>query len=241
MRNKLSIMGFSMSKDPFFYPRRFTRTLSTFVNQRVAHAPMSASSPAPSMHAGAGGYQPQPFCHHAYLNLKLIERIDLEFDKHRTSDAYKLHRVVLNKIDDITTATTSAIASASSKSGLGHAHTRSFSLSHHGKERDAEVLIEGTTDLGAFVSKINSATSLGTRALKDAGAQSLKYLWTGKVDQLERKRLEGVLSDAEEEREREKEREKERSDFSDEDGDAQFRPVLPWSNKMQKKIEDWTG
>ena len=48
------------------------------------------------------------------------------------------------------------------------------------------------------------------------------------------------LSDGELER-NEKEREKERSDFSDEDGEAQFRPVLPWSNKMQKKIEDWTG
>lgn len=239
-RNKLNAMSFAVPKDPFFYPRRFTRTLALFVNQRLAHHPISANShsPASTTSVGAGVGAPV-FCHHAYLNITLVERIDLAFEKHRAADAYKLHRVVLNKLDDLTTATTTALASASSKSGLGHAHahahTRSLSLTT--KERDAEALMEGTADLAAFVGKLTGGAAASARAGRDAGAPSVKYLWTGRLEQLERKRVEGVLSDAEEERERERERE--RSDFSDEDGENPFR--MPWSNKVQKKLEGWAG
>lgn len=239
-RNKLNAMSFAVPKDPFFYPRRFTRTLALFVNQRLAHHPISANShsPASTTSVGAGAGAPV-FCHHAYLNFTLVERIDLAFEKHRAADAYKLHRVVLNKLDDLTAATTTALASASSKSGLGHghahAHTRSLSLTT--KERDAEALMEGTADLVAFVGKLTGGAAASARAGRDAGAPSVKYLWTGRLEQLERKRVEGVLSDAEEERERERERE--RSDFSDEDGENPFR--MPWSNKVQKKLEGWAG
>lgn len=234
-RNKLNAMSFAVPKDPFFYPRRFTRTLALFVNQRLAHHPISANShsPASTTSVGAGVGAPV-FCHHAYLNITLVERIDLAFEKHRAADAYKLHRVVLNKLDDLTAATTTAIASASSKSGLshahGHGHTRALSLT--GRERDAEALMEGTTDLAAFV-----GTLTGASGRAGPGAPSVKCLWMGRLELLERKRVEGVLSDAEEERERERERE--RSDFSDEDGENPFR--MPWSNKVQKKLEGWAG
>lgn len=209
MRGKLSALGYqTVPKDPFFYPRRFTRTLAIFVNQRLAHTPSNGPSALPT------------FCNHAYLNLTLIKRIDLAFDKYKSSEAYKLHRVVLNKLDDLTSATTSAIASSK---GMTHGHTLSLSS----KDRDGEGLLESTSDLPSFVAKVSLLRG------KD-GATSIRYLWTSRLDQLERKRLESVWSDAEEERERERER-------SDSDEDGEFLGVLPWSNRVQKKLESWAG
>ncbi|KAI5124996.1 hypothetical protein M0805_007420 [Coniferiporia weirii] len=211
MRNKLSVIGLqAVPKDPFLHPRRFTRSLAQFVNQRINQNQATTPS-GPTI------------CHHAYLNLTLIKHIDLAYDKYRSSDAYKLHRVVLNKLDDFTSATTSAMTS--SKGGIRHG--RSLSLSLSSKERDAESLLDGTSDLATFVTK------MGLLRGKDCPS-SVRCLWTGRFDTLERKRQDCIWSDAEEE----KDRERERSD-SDEDGD--LLGVLPWSNKVQKKLENWAG
>ncbi|KAH8118294.1 hypothetical protein DFH11DRAFT_1723223 [Phellopilus nigrolimitatus] len=213
MRNKLSVIGYqAIPKDPFIYSRRFTRSLASFVNQRLIQTPAAAPSTGPTI------------CYHAYLNLTLIKRIDMAYEKYRSSDAYKLHRVVLNKLDDITSATTSAMSSSK-----GVPHGRSLSLSMSSKERDAEGMLEGTLDLPTFVGKVSHLRGKDT-------ASTVRYLWSGRLDQLERKRREAVWSDAEEEKE--KERERERSD-SDEEGE--FLSALPWSGKMSKKIENWAG
>lgn len=213
MRNKLSLIGYqAVPKDPFLHPRRFTRSLAAFVNQRLAQTPAASTSAAPAM------------CHHAYLNLALIKHIDVAYDKYRSSEAYKLHRVVLNKLDDLTTVTTSAMSSSK-----GASHGKSMSLSLSSKDRDAESMLESTADLATFVGKV------GFHRGKDCGA-SIRYLWTGRLELLERKRKESVWSDAEEEKERERERERSESD---EDGD--LLGVFPWSSKVTKKIENWAG
>ena len=213
MRNKLSIIGYqSVPKDPFLNPRQFTRCLAAFANQRLAQPPSSSAGP--------------PSFQHAYLNLTLINHIDAAYEKYRSSEAYKLHRVVLNKLDDLTTATTSAMSSSK-----GASHGKSMSLSLSSKDRDAENLLEPTSDLAAFVGK------LGFFRSKDY-CICARYLWTGKFEQLDRRRKESVLSDAEEDKDKDKDRDRERSE-SDDDGDA--LGVFPWSNRVTKKIENWTG
>ncbi|THH10221.1 hypothetical protein EW145_g1459 [Phellinidium pouzarii] len=205
-RNKLSVIGFqAIPKDPFLHPRRFIRALAHFVNQRLNQ--ISAATPT-------GGPM---ICHHAYLNLMLIKHIDIGYKKYRSSDAYKLHRVVLNKLDDITTATTSAMASSK-----GMRHAKSLSMSLTSKERDAESLLDSTSDLATFVGKV--AWLRG----KDCPS-SVRYLWTGRLDQLERKRQECIWSDAEEEKEKEKERDK-----SESDEDGSVRPREFGKNKPKK-------
>lgn len=214
MRNKLNVTGIqAVPKDPFLYPRRFIRTLAAFVNQRVQIA-SSSTSPSGST-----------ICHHAYLNLALIKRIDMAFEKYKSSEAYKLHRVVLNKLDDLTTATTSAISSSKGSKSVGHGQSLSLSLSS--KERDVEGLLEATADLAAFVGNVNLLRGKETAA-------SLRYLWSGRLDQLERKLFESILSDAEEEREKERER-------SDSEDDGELVSALPWSGRVQKKLESWAG
>lgn len=211
MRNKLSAIGYqNVPKDPFMHPRRFTRVLAAFVNQRLIPSPTSAST--------SGLTQ----CQHAYLNLALIKHIDAAYEKYRSSDAYKLHRAVLNTIDDLTSATTQAMSSSK-----GVRHGQSMSLSLSSKEREAESLLEGTPDLASFVNKV------GYLRGKDCGS-SVRYLWTGKLDQLDRKRKESIWSDIEEDREREKE-----MSASDEENDS--TSVFPWSNRVTKKLENWAG
>lgn len=214
MRNKLSAIGFqNVPKDPFMHPRRFTRVLATFVNQRLMTSPTSASSSAgPTL------------CQHAYLNLALIKHIDAAYEKYRSSDAYKLHRVVLNTLDDLTSATTQAMSSSK-----GVRHGQSMSLSLSSKEREADSLLESTPDLASFVNRV------GYLRGKDCGS-SVRYLWTGKLEQLDRKRKESIWSDVEEDKERERERE---MSGSDEDNDS--TSVFPWSNRVTKKLENWAG
>lgn len=211
MRNKLSSLLPSVPKDPFLQSRRFVRALAQFVNQRIN---VNSKSPNPA----------SAICHHAYFNLKLIKDVDRAFEKYRSSDAYRLHRVVFNKLDDFTSATTNAMTS--SAKGLRHGKSLSLTMS----SKDVEGLLECTTDLAVFVNKIISARA------KDC-AQSLRYLWSGRLEALERKRIETVWSDAEEEREKEREREKSESE---DDGDA-LGGVRPWSNRVQRKIENWAG
>ena len=106
-------------------------------------------------------------------------------------------------------------------------HGRSMSLTFSSKDREAENLVEATSNLATFVSRIDFLHK------KDCGA-SIRYLWTGKLEQLERKRQESVWSDLEEERERERDR-------SDSDDDGDVLGGFPWPNKVTKKIENWAG
>ncbi len=187
--------------------------------------------------------------HRAYLNLALILRIDAAFEKHRATEAYKVHRVLFAKLDDITTATSQALVTATSRSrqtptGAGPQTQLSPqqptpSNSTGGKERDGEKeLVDGTTDLAGFVSR-----SLGARGKDSFTVPCVRYLWSGRLDQLEIKRLEGLWADTEKEREeelreRERDRDREKSDSDDELG-AMAGPGAGWSNKVQRKIESW--
>lgn len=95
---------------------------------------------------------------------------------------------------------------------------------------EKEALLEPTSDLRTLVSKFDALRG------KEYGA-SIRYLWTGRFEVLDRKREDGFWEDVEEEREREKECEKEREgEKSDSDDDGS---VFPWSNKVTRKIENW--
>lgn len=271
VRNKLNAIGIShtVPKDPFLHPRRFTRALATFVNQRLLHlqspssghfvhthgishslSHFSAAPLLPSAQPSSSQTQsqsptnagPTPI-NHAFLNLALIGRIDAAFEKVRSSEAYKVHRALLSKLDDLTSATTSAIASSSATIGLGinvpGSGSSAPAVAGSGKEKDrTDVGLEGTADLGALVAKC-------TLLRGKEGAPSVRYLWTGKLDVLERKRTEALGEGgawvAQDEREvARKMKDGERSEEEEEE-EIEGLGVLPWSNRVQRKIESWAG
>ena len=225
VRNKLVAIGLSQGvpKDPFLHPRRFTRALGLFASQRLAQSSEPGSLVSLVNTTAAASGPPQPVLHHVYLNLPLIQHIDAAYEKYRSSESYKVHRVLLSKLDDLTNATTTAM---SSSAGL--------------KDRDWDPRsnLNGPTfssdgsspDLGTFVRKV-------TLLRGKEGANSLRYLWTGRIDQLDRKRQEGLWSDIEKEREEEKDV----NARSDSDDDGEGVAALPWSGRVQRKIETWTG
>lgn len=264
IRNKLMSLGIShVPKDPFVLPRQFTRALATFINQRLLNNGFAASavtsSPSPPTLVGNGGSNSTnglgltspagvTHVHHAYLNVALILRIDAAFEKHRATEAYKVHRVLFAKLDDITSATSHALATATARSrqtstsaGAQTSMSPQASVASPSgggsKERDGEKeLVDGTTDLASFVSR-----ALGARGKDSFSVPCVRYLWSGKLDQLEIKRLEGLWADTEKEREeelRERERDRDRFDSDDELG-AMAGPGAGWSNKVQRKIESW--
>ena len=91
-------------------------------------------------------------------------------------------------------------------------------------------VMEVTADLASFVLKV------GLLRGRD-GAPSLRYLWAGRLDQIERMRFEAASSDVEKERDEVRERSGERSDgrSSDDEGVG----ALPWSGRVHRKLEGW--
>ncbi|KAH9006999.1 hypothetical protein EDB86DRAFT_2869465 [Lactarius hatsudake] len=83
-RNKLYALGFGhlIPKDPFLDPERFLRAVSAFQDSRLYNSCTTT----------------QPF-----LTDDVLNAIDVAYSKSRTTEPYKVHRVLLNKLDDLTT------------------------------------------------------------------------------------------------------------------------------------------
>lgn len=70
-------------KDPFLYPQRFLGAVSAFLDSRL----FSSSSHTTQV----------------FLTDDVLNAIDTAYSKSRTTEPYKVHRVLLNKLDDLTT------------------------------------------------------------------------------------------------------------------------------------------
>ncbi|KAJ3527194.1 hypothetical protein NM688_g8160 [Phlebia brevispora] len=222
-----ALFSMFVPKDPFLDPLGFAKALATFVASKSPHAhahslslthysipPISSLSPYTSTAA--------PSTQIAYLSQTLIEAINAAYDKAKQSDSYKVHRVLINKLDDLATdLRTNPDPGNSAKSIFGWASN-----------------LGPTSDLTKFV-KVISENS------RD-GAPSLRYLWTGRPGEVVKKRKEkdAILSEGEE-REREKEQEKEdkERDRYDKDNpkssEDEAEGGIPWSGKVQRKLESW--
>lgn len=161
-----------------------------------------------------------------FLTHSLIEFINAAYDKAKQNESYKVHRVLISKLDDLATDLRTNPDPGGGKGLFGWASN-----------------LNPTTDLGKFVKTV-------TEHSRD-GSPSLKYFWTGRPGEVARRRKEKevVLSEGED-KEREKEIEKEERDrlekerdrdkdikSSEDEGD--FIGGLPWSGRMQRKIESW--
>ncbi|KAI0677515.1 hypothetical protein C8Q78DRAFT_961830 [Trametes maxima] len=238
-RSKLHALGLVVPKDPFLDPVGFVRALATFHPSKPhahPHSPHShghhhshAVSPTSPASTATTIVAPSPPSGIVSLTQGLIETIEMQHEKVRQSESYKVHRVLKNKLDDLATD----LRTHASDNGGGAASTLSV-----------------TSDLSAFVRCVVST--------KDA-PQSLRYMWTGRPGYAEKKRREkeAVWSDGEREREdRDKDRDGDRDgvgkdgrerDERDRDRDREPRSgdegdfVKPWSGRMQRKIESWAA
>lgn len=161
-----------------------------------------------------------------FLTTFLVESINAAYDKAKQTESYKVHRVLISKLDDLATDLRTNPDPGGSKGLFGWANS-----------------LNPTTDLGKLVKII-------TEHSRD-GSPSLKYFWTGRPGEVARRRKEkeAILSEGEE-KEREKDIEKQEMDkferekhkdkdvkSSEDEGD--FMGGLPWSGRMQRKIESW--
>lgn len=149
-----------------------------------------------------------------YLTPSLLQLLDAAFDKSKQNDAYKVHKMLRNKIDDITTDLRTAAldrpSDFSSNPAVDELHT-GF----------------GTSNLQVFSRLIVSSGK--------EGAPSLSWLWAGKVGQLDKRKREiQVISDGEVD-------EKDKPVMGEvKTTDDEVVP-FPWSGRMQKKVESWVG
>ena len=150
-RNKLSAIGLTQApKDPFRDPAGFMHTIMALPAQKLA-PPGAAASPG-------------------YLTLETIRSINAAYD--RAKAEYRVPRMILNKLDDITTDL-----------NLRRSVDASF----------ATAQVYGTADLAGFVHAIVGAGGKDT-------VQSLKALWTGKPRRKKARKDGAALDDDERER-----------------------------------------
>lgn len=128
-----------------------------------------------------------------------------------------MHKVLLNKLDDLTTDLRAA----------GAERDGDFGDNASGMGAD---LASGTARLDVF---IKSAL-----ANRKEGAPSVRWLWTARAEQAERKRRERVLSDVEKEAD---DRAAAVADAKSTDDEGDDGNTKPWSNRVQKKIGAWAG
>ena len=154
-----------------------------------------------------------------FLTRAIIENINTAYDKTRQNEGYKVHRVLINKLDDLATdLRTNPDPAGSNKSVFGWANA-----------------LKATTDLEKFVSVMRQSSK--------AGCGSVRYLWAGRPGEVQRKRKEkeAIWSEGEE-KEREKELEKEAREREKDlksSEDEQDGTGMPWSNRVQQKLENW--
>lgn len=203
-----------------------------------------------------------------FLTQALINAVQSAYDKSKQSDSYKVHKVLINKLDDL--ATDLRTSTSTSPEGKGRSRGRSG-----GWWQGSNTVFtnnQPVVDLGMFVKCIvgsgqagaSNAGGVGGGWHSRDGASSLRYLWTGRPEEVGRKRREkevvdegeyaytndGVGTDGKEERgdgEKDGKDGKEgRMSFdrevksSEDEGDLGF-VNRPWSGRMQRKIEVWTA
>ncbi|TFY54139.1 hypothetical protein EVJ58_g9036 [Rhodofomes roseus] len=205
-----------------------------------APPPLPAQQRPHKAHHGSGAPStaPSPIPPVAYLSQALVEAVQAAYDKKmRPTESYKVHRVLISKLDDLV----DDLRSAGDVEGASG--------------------VSPTADLAALVRLVVASSA------KDAPS-SLRYLWTGRPDDVGKKRREkeAVWSDGEREREeremerdskdfrerekekdrdrdkslREKDREKEereRDVRSSGDESESYKPV----RRVQRKIESWAA
>lgn len=149
MRNKLYDIGFGqiIPRDPFFEPAAFVHALNAFHNSR--HPTTTSTSTQ------------------EFATMTLIGALNTAHDRFKQTESFKVHRVLKNKLDDLTT---DLRATPNDHTGSSHS-------------------IGATPDLNVFVKAVLSDT-------KD-GAVSLRYLWSGRPLDIHKRRNEKVQSDGE--------------------------------------------
>jgi hypothetical protein len=164
---------------------------------------------------GFASFQQMPKTDFTPLNLSLIRQINSAYDKTRQLDSYKVHKVLLNKLDDLATDLRST--------ATGNDRDTSSKITNH------SAIVEPVMDLDVFVQAIMGGS-------KD-GASSLRYLWSGRPGyaSVRKKRKEKVISDGERD-----DADAERDPHAEQD-DNEFSVGQPWSNRVQRKIEAWAG
>ncbi|KAI0921120.1 hypothetical protein AcV7_003406 [Taiwanofungus camphoratus] len=247
VRNKLQVLGIVVPKDPFLDPQAFTRALTTFQTSKphgqthshahhLVHPLSSQNSPPtnPSTSPLSGGAPSLPAAH---LNEQLIKSIRSAYDKKmRQNESYKVHRVLINKLDDLAADLRTSADSEDMDTGAASG-------------------LNPTADLTAFIKVVVGSS-------KDA-PPSLRYFWTGRPEEVRKKRQEkeAVWSDGEREREGRQREEGEKEgggkDGRDKDGREREKyqrgrdrekdlkssddegDTKPWSGKVQRKLESW--
>ncbi|EIN10634.1 hypothetical protein PUNSTDRAFT_84841 [Punctularia strigosozonata HHB-11173 SS5] len=164
---------------------------------------------------GFASFQQTPKGEFTPLTRSLVRAINSAYDKTRQLDSYKVHKVLLNKLDDLATDLRTTASGAD--------RDTSSKITNH------SAIVEPTLELDVFVQTILGGS-------KD-GASSLRYLWTGRPGyaSVRKKRKEKVVSDGEKD-----DADAER-DPNAEDDDNEFAAGRPWSNRVQRKIEAWAG
>lgn len=153
-----------------------------------------------------------------------MHAIQIAYDKLKQSESYKVHRVLINKLDDLATDLRTGTTPTNNAEST---------------PRSGAAFNTPTTDLGAFV----KAAVLGGSA-KD-GAPSLRYLWTGRPQEVGRKRREKDFLSEPEDGERDGGKEgKEKGtvvekDVKSSEDEGEFVSGRPWSGRVQRKIESW--
>ncbi|TFK55736.1 hypothetical protein OE88DRAFT_1652183 [Heliocybe sulcata] len=228
VRNKLRAIGSNhiLPKDPFLDPYGFIAALAQFQFSGRGHHSSSASltsTPNLTVSTSPNGNGSNTTSA-SYLSRPVIDALNRSYEKLRQSESYKVHRALLNKLDDLTTDLRSAA------SGDGHLSS----------ESQGGWAFSPTPDMAFFVKGIVGGD-------KKDGISSLRLLWTGRVAILldrrrppesvganERQKKDSLGSEPED-----KDRgEKTDGRSSDSDGE---RSTAPWGGRVQKKIESWAA
>lgn len=152
-----------------------------------------------------------------------MEAIHSAYEKKaRQNESYKVHRVLKSKLDDLA----SDLRTGTDSGGGGDGSSASG--------------VVPTADMATFVKVVVGSS-------KDA-PHSLRYLWTGRPEEVGRKRREkeAVWSDAERE-EREKDGERDGVKDARDERDKEMRSsgdeseAKPWPGRVQRKIESWAA
>ncbi|KAI0650708.1 hypothetical protein C8Q79DRAFT_923901 [Trametes meyenii] len=230
-RSKLHALGLVVPKDPFLDPVGFVRALATFHPSKPhahPHSPHShghhhshAVSPtSPASTAATTIVAPSPLFPGSgvvFLTQGLIETIEVQHEKVRQSESYKVHRVLKNKLDDLATD----LRTHASDSGGGAASTLSV-----------------TSDLSAFSLRY---LWTGRPGYAEKKRREKEAVWSdGEREREDRDThrdgdRDGFGKDGRERDERDRERDREPR--SGDEGDF----VKPWSGRVQRKIESWAA
>jgi len=186
-------------KDPFIEPHALVSAFYAFQHN-------AKNSPNPS--SEKSDFVP--------LTLSLFRAIETAYLKSRQTEPFKVHKVLLNKIDDLKTDLRTSGAERDGDFGDGA-----------GMGQD---MCTGTARLDVFVKSVLTN--------RKEGASSVRWLWTARAEQAERKRRERVLSDTEKDAE---DKAAAVADAKSTDDEGDEVNAIPWSGRMQKKIESWAG